>query len=266
MLTILPELKSFFRGKVHAWSDELLEESIKAMGGAATPVIVWNSPDGDILIDGHRRLEVCEKLGLPYKIERMDFANLDEVKEFMKSWQFCRRNATDHMFSLAVAKCYKKEKAERESKLPSKHHSAEPSAIKKTQAKFGVSKSTIKRDIKLAEAIESLPEEIGQKIVKGEIKCSRSDIEKLSKEPPLEASRILRDVEAGREESVSGAVAKKAPPIDKMLLMKKLKEKLGRFASDLNELRDIDRHRYWEIREHVHNIGLVIDRMEAELL
>lgn len=261
-MKINPELSGYFKGKVHKWTEELLEQSIRELGGAITPVIVWK--EEGVLVDGHRRLEICERLGLPYKIEEMSFANIEEVKEFMKSWQFCRRNVTDHMFSLAVAKSYKG--AHKSWKEKGGKFVSEGAPVKETMKKFGVSKATLFRDVEFGEALDKLGPEISEKIVKGDIKCSKPTVVALSKEAPSDVERIVKGVEEGKIDSVGKEIGRKVPTFDRMLLCKQLKEALGRFASKLNEIRVSERAKYYEIREHVHNIGLALNAWEETLL
>jgi len=262
-MEIMPELQGYFKGKVHRWTEDLLEQSIRELGGAITPIIVWKEKGA--VIDGHRRLAVCERLGLPYKTEEMSFASVEEVKEFMKSWQFCRRNVTDHMFSLAVAKSYKGAHKTWKDRGGSPFDS-EASPVKEVSKKFGVSKATIFRDVEFDDALDKLGPEVSEKIIKGEIKCSKPDAVALSKEAPTDVARIIKGVEAGEIDSVGKEIARKVPTFDRMLTCKQLKEALGRFAAKLNDLRTSDRDKYFEIREHVHNIGLALNDWEAELL
>lgn len=67
-----------------------LEENILA-DGCRDPIVLW----GDILIDGHNRLKICEEHGYPYKTITKDFSDSDSVKLWIIQNQFGRRNLTD---------------------------------------------------------------------------------------------------------------------------------------------------------------------------
>lgn len=68
-------------------------------------VKVWDAPDGGsfdldewpcILIDGHNRHEICERLGIPYSTVEIEFSNRGEATEWIIKNQFGRRNLTDY--------------------------------------------------------------------------------------------------------------------------------------------------------------------------
>lgn len=68
-----------------------LEANIVA-DGCRDPLVVW----GDVLIDGHNRYEICTRLGLPFEVVAKEFANRDEVTEWVIKNQFGRRNLSDY--------------------------------------------------------------------------------------------------------------------------------------------------------------------------
>ena len=72
--------------------DELagLEASIKA-DGCRDPLVVW----GDVVVDGHNRLEICDRLGLPYKVQVMSFVDRLDAMVWIRRNQLGRRNLTD---------------------------------------------------------------------------------------------------------------------------------------------------------------------------
>ena len=58
---------------------EGLESDIVALGRAYCPLIVWNG----YIIDGHHRYDICQKHGLPFKIEEREFEDEDDVMIWM---------------------------------------------------------------------------------------------------------------------------------------------------------------------------------------
>jgi hypothetical protein len=63
-------------------------------GRATDPLTVWNTPEGDVLVDGHHRYEICTRLGLPYETRRVAFSDVAAVRKWMLDHQFARRNLT----------------------------------------------------------------------------------------------------------------------------------------------------------------------------
>lgn len=75
-----------------------LEENIIA-DGVRDPLVVW----GDILVDGHNRHEICERLNIPYTTVSKSFDSRDDVKAWIIRNQFGRRNlSTFHRAELAL--------------------------------------------------------------------------------------------------------------------------------------------------------------------
>lgn len=71
-----------------------LEESLKEEG-CRDPVVVWKNTGH--LIDGHHRVEICDRLGIPYKIQELSIADDVDAKIWMLRNQFNRRNLPDYI-------------------------------------------------------------------------------------------------------------------------------------------------------------------------
>lgn len=91
---------------------ESLERSIVSAGKATAAIDVWipkenagwlpPTPILPLVIDGHNRLEICERLGLPFRIRTLDFPDRDAVKAWMFENQISRRNlSNDQVVMLA---------------------------------------------------------------------------------------------------------------------------------------------------------------------
>lgn len=70
---------------------ELLEQSI-ASEGCRDPLVVW--AETGILLDGHHRLEICERLGVPYRTVAVSLPDRDAARLWMLECQLGRRNLT----------------------------------------------------------------------------------------------------------------------------------------------------------------------------
>ncbi len=68
-----------------------LEESI-VRDGCKSALLVW---DG-ILVDGHHRFEICERLGVPYRTEGLQFGSRDEALAWSIQWHLGRRHLTTY--------------------------------------------------------------------------------------------------------------------------------------------------------------------------
>jgi phage N-6-adenine-methyltransferase len=58
--------------------------------GCREPLVMW----GDLLVDGHNRLRICENAGLPYKTIQGKFKSRESVKMWIITNQLGRRNLT----------------------------------------------------------------------------------------------------------------------------------------------------------------------------
>lgn len=69
VLEIDPEFKTLIRP---LRKDEYLQLEVNlAVDGCREPIITWNN----IIIDGHNRYEICNRLHIPYAVQKMPFEN-----------------------------------------------------------------------------------------------------------------------------------------------------------------------------------------------
>ena len=66
---------------------DLLEQNILAHG-CRDPLVVWQG----VLLDGHNRLEICERHGLGYETVALEFDSLEQARVWMRDNQMGRRN------------------------------------------------------------------------------------------------------------------------------------------------------------------------------
>jgi len=76
-----------------------LEASIQSQG-CLHAVVTWKG----LLIDGHHRVEICRKLGKPFNIREMQFADREQVFLWMLNHQLARRNLTDYQRGVLALK------------------------------------------------------------------------------------------------------------------------------------------------------------------
>lgn len=86
-----------FAALIHAPSaDELkgLEADIVARG-CLDAIKTWNG----LIVDGHNRFEICERLGKPYRVEALSFDTREEAKAWMIAHQLGRRNLPENVIA-----------------------------------------------------------------------------------------------------------------------------------------------------------------------
>lgn len=153
--------------------------------GCRESLIVWEKADGElVLVDGHNRYKICQKNNLPFKIKKLKFNSLDEVKVWMVDNQMGRRNLSADQLSyyrglkyLSLKKTkggYQNVKAKGSSDNKASQHIAQ---------QFNVSESTVKRDAKFAEGLNLIAKsnpKLRTKILTGECFVKKADVQVLS--------------------------------------------------------------------------------------
>ena len=107
VLEIDPEFKTLIRP---LRKDEYLQLEVNlAVDGCREPITTWNN----IIIDGHNRYEICNRLHIPYAIREMPFENREQAIVWICSNQLGRRNITEETRRYLIGKQYELEKVAR---------------------------------------------------------------------------------------------------------------------------------------------------------
>ena len=151
-----------FRDLIFPLSDEefhLLEQSILESRIVRDPIVVWqNGKPNPVILDGHHRKRIIDKHKIKnYKILKLKFDNKDEAKKFMIENQLGKRNASPESISYLRGLRYKLEKKTHGGDRKSKLQKADLKPTSELLAnKFKVNRSTIERDEKYTDAIDTI--------------------------------------------------------------------------------------------------------------
>jgi hypothetical protein len=163
--------------------DARLLEQIQEAGAVRDPAIIWLSPEGLTVVDGHRRIKRARKLKVPYPILERRFSDLEAVKEWMRQEQISRRNLTPLWMSYIRGLDYL-------SKLRQQPDASKKEVAEELARRYGVDAKTIQRDAELARCINVLTEnhgaELRRKLLSGEIASTRGLINGLADSPRSE--------------------------------------------------------------------------------
>jgi len=198
---------------------EQLEKNIIAEG-CRDALVTWRG----ILIDGHNRYEVCSKHGIEYKTVAMEFADKEQVIDWIINNQLGRRNLTPTNQSYLRGLQYQREK--KKIGAPENNRNAEKqlpqneevvSTAQKLATQHNVSKATIERDAEYTKAVDvivanTVPE-VKQQILNREIPITKKDTLEIAKAEPEEQKEIIRQVVSGESKTVKEAIEKKAPHV-----------------------------------------------------
>jgi len=137
---------------------DALEASI-VEHGCRDAIVVWAGRN--IIVDGHNRHEICERLGLPYSFNEVEFEDESDVIEFMCVTQLGRRNLSDIAQADLRGKRYNNEKnrhgGDRKSSTQNEYLN-DGRTVAKIADETGVSKATIQRDASLSDALDAIAE------------------------------------------------------------------------------------------------------------
>ena len=144
-----------------------------------------------ILIDGHNRYEICERLGVAYQVVEMEFASRDDAEDWIDRNQAGRRNATPEQLSLIRGRRYNRAKRKQGGTGANQYEQTGQNVQSAMTAEVladqhGVDEKTIRRDGKFAEAVEALG--IESEVIGGEVDAPKAAIIDAAK-PIVEASR-----------------------------------------------------------------------------
>ena len=196
--------------------------------GVKTPLTIWD--EENVLIDGHTRLEICQKHNLAYKVDRVSFASKDHVTAWMVNNQMGRRNLTPEQMSYLRGERYEAEKGIRGGNGSNQHTNsnkeltdhndqlAKGGTRKFVAKEYGVGKATIGRDFIFSKAVNTLteiydnPAEIKEAILSGKTKISKKavkDIALVSESDSDLAKEQLKEALAPKEKKPRKKKAKK---------------------------------------------------------
>ena len=180
----------------------LLEENI-LKNGCRDSLVLW----GDILVDGHNRYEICTKHQIPFDTTNKDFDSREDALIWIVSTQISRRNLTPLQLSNYRGIHYRADKrkwggAHQDVLSEPKYHN---DTLKKSTAnrladQYKVSRITIIRDAKVAQAIDAIGEvspEAKKKILSGEVPIDKKVLQELSEKPKEEVTAIAEKIKDG---------------------------------------------------------------------
>jgi hypothetical protein len=196
-IVILEELSDFIV-PLNKEEREQLEQNI-LLEGCRDPLTLWENENSLVLVDGHNRFDICKRNNIEFKVHTKEFEDLEEVKEWMINNQLGRRNLTQDQVSYYRGLKYEglKKKKGGYAYVESKGQN-DLSTSEKLAGEFKVSESTIKRDAKFATGLELIGKSnpnLKNKILSGEVKVKKSDIQTLSQLVDKENLKIVNEAD-----------------------------------------------------------------------
>jgi hypothetical protein len=200
-LTIHPDLHSLIP-PLSENEYQQLEANLLAHG-SRDPLVVWQ--EEQVLLDGHNRLELCERHGLTYDTHEVSLPDLAAAKAWVIANQLGRRNLTPEQMSYFRGEQYTLLKHQGKRTDLTSPHSEEksPHTAHSLAAQHHVGHATIERDGAYADAIDTVVDVLGpevrQTILARETKLTRDGVVQLAELARVDgtaAQAALTDIQA----------------------------------------------------------------------
>ena len=184
----------------------LLEENI-LQHGCITPLVLWEG----ILVDGYNRYSICTERDIPFQTVEKGFASREEALIWIISNQVSRRNLTPMLLSYYRGLHYRSEKKIAGNYTGRNRHSGQSGQIdhiiestsKRLSQQYHISPKTIRRDSRLADAIDAIGEaspDAKSRILSGEVDINKSTLESLSPGQSAEIASLAAEIAEGTYE------------------------------------------------------------------
>ncbi len=148
-----------------------LEKSILE-DGCRDALVAW----GDILVDGHKRFEICEKNEKEFKTVQKNFESREQAKLWIIANQLSRRNLTPKQASYLRGLRYNIEKKSPGQPPEGDQKEHQGKTADRLAKEFGVSPATVRRDAKFAEKVNELASEKKAEILIGKRKSTKGEL------------------------------------------------------------------------------------------
>ena len=187
-ISIDDEFKDLLR-PLNSEEYDSLEESIRTLGMAYDPIILW---DG-VVIDGHHRYGICIHGGYDYTTLNLEFDSREEAKQWIVDKQAGRRN----LMPMEI-KYLRELKIANEMKPHGGFGITEGKELGELASEEGVSVRTLQRDISLAKDIDQLEPEVKTSVLKGDVKATSKEIKELAKMDKRDQKKAAKSIQEGK--------------------------------------------------------------------
>lgn len=205
--------------------------------GCRDPLLIWKGEN--IVLDGHNRLGLCRKHGLPFRQTLVDLPDRAAVREYIVALQLSRRNLTREAAAYLRGKRYAAEKhslggLRTNGEAPGQNDQL--TTAERLAAEYKVGEATIRRDERFARAVDAIVANCGEEakglILSRDTGLTQGQVLKLSREKPKEQQKYLQRLKeegkAPRRKRALGQRVTITLPAEPKPLVEKLVQQLDR--------------------------------------
>lgn len=185
-----------------------LEENMVAEGRARNPLVVWRG--NNTLVDGHHRLRILKAHPeLKWSVVEQDFADDDEVKEWIIKNALGTRNLTEPQITDLRGRLYHMRRGKRggarRSTPENKELKGRTRGVSEEIAKeLGVSHSSIEDAGKFVDGIDRAEEVVPgfrNDVLTGAVKAQKKEIAAMRKQTPDEIKKSVKEIKERKKKS-----------------------------------------------------------------
>ena len=187
-ISIDEEFKDLLR-PLNSEEYDSLEESIRTLGMAYDPIILWDNT----IIDGHHRYGICTHGGYDYTTLDLEFDSREEAKQWIVDKQAGRRN----LMPMEI-KYLRGQRIAKEMKPHGGFGETEGKELTELASEEGVSVRTLQRDVSLAKDIDQLEPEVKTSVLKGDVKATAKQIKELVKMDKRDQKKAAKSIQEGK--------------------------------------------------------------------
>lgn len=198
-LTVIEEIRTYLPGEFERNGHEL-EALLLKDGRAIDPIVYWMDGGKNVVIDGHRRLDICTRHKLPYQTLEMKFTSLREVKHWMDCNQSSRRNLTAAEILTVVGRL---DEYLNEEKLAGRFTGEIDKQIAKS---LGRSDRQVRRDREHLRDLDKLEGTVKARVLAKELPISVAALAELALLPHREQLNVMAQVDKGEFKTLGEAV------------------------------------------------------------
>ena len=165
-----------------------LEQSI-VNEGCRDPLVVWQ--ENNILLDGHNRYEICNRLGVDYSVKPISIKDRESAIAWIEDNQLGRRNLTPDQFRYYLGRKYERAKKSHSEAGAMKGESCSQNGNSSRTAEriadeHGTSKNTVIRAADYSKNLDEVSEVVGdnfkQGVLSGKEKITNGELKNLAGE------------------------------------------------------------------------------------
>jgi N6-adenosine-specific RNA methylase IME4 len=119
-------------------------------------LVVWPTERGLVLVDGHHRLAICRRHGLPFRVEERHFESRDAALAEIVNTQLARRNLTDSWSKYLLGRDYEAGKRQGARTDLTSGNSCHKSTAERIAEERRVSERTVRNSADFARAIDRI--------------------------------------------------------------------------------------------------------------